>query len=54
MTVEYVFKHFKVGPIGQDGMAELDRAYQFIYADETMIVARVLPVGALALLKKVR
>lgn len=54
LTVEYVFKHFKVGPIGQDGMAELDRAYQFIYADETMIVARVLPVGALALLKKVR
>ena len=52
--IEYQFKDFKVGPIGQDGMGILDRSYNFIHLDGSLAVARIGPTRALAILKKLR
>ena len=53
LTLEYIFKDFKVGLIGQDGMGQITRQYRFLYVDERMAVTRILPSGACAILKKV-
>jgi len=54
LTLEYVFKDFKIGPIGQNGMAEILRGYQFIYVGDTngIAVSKILPSGAYAILKR--
>ena len=54
LTLEYVFQDFKIGPIGQDGMAKKLRGYQFIYVGDIngIAVSRILPSGAYAILKR--
>lgn len=54
LILEYVFKDFKIGPIGQDGMAQKVRGYQFIYIGDVngITVTRILPSGSYAILKR--